>query len=199
MTLRNIKKLYSFTFAFLFFWLYIPHFIIYLVSSNRALINEDIKAAIETNKLGGLGNKLTSLLFLLHTDSYFRTVFYYRIGVACKTVLEIYRPGNKYFLIPHDVKVGGGIGYNHPFSTILQAKEIGKNFRCRNNTTIGNKNGQNPVIGDNVYLGVGAIVIGDIKIGNNVVVGAGSVVVKDVPDNAVVVGNPARVVKYINK
>ena len=39
-------------------------------------------------------------------------------------------------------------------------------------------------------------IIGDITIGNNVTIGAGAVVVKDVPDNAVVVGNPARIIKY---
>ena len=39
-------------------------------------------------------------------------------------------------------------------------------------------------------------IIGDITVGNNVTIGAGAVVVKDVPDNAVVVGNPARVIKY---
>lgn len=40
------------------------------------------------------------------------------------------------------------------------------------------------------------VIIGNVHIGNNVIIGAGSVVVKDVPDNAVVVGNPARIIKY---
>lgn len=52
------------------------------------------------------------------------------------------------------------------------------------------------MIGDNVVLCAGCIVIGKIKIGNNVCVGAGAVVTKDVPDNAVVVGNPARIISY---
>ena len=43
--------------------------------------------------------------------------------------------------------------------------------------------------------GCHVIIIGDITIGNNVTIGAGAVVVKDVPDNAVVVGNPARIIK----
>ena len=53
-----------------------------------------------------------------------------------------------------------------------------------------------PRIGDNVSVGANAVIIGPIRIGNNVTVGAGAVVVKDVPDNAVVVGNPARLIKY---
>ena len=51
-------------------------------------------------------------------------------------------------------------------------------------------------IGDNCYFGAGAIVMGPIKIGNNVTIGAGAVVTKDIPDNSVVVGNPARVISH---
>ena len=43
-------------------------------------------------------------------------------------------------------------------------------------------------------LGCHVAIIGDVSIGNNVTVGAGSVVVQDVPDNAVVVGNPAKII-----
>lgn len=39
-------------------------------------------------------------------------------------------------------------------------------------------------------------IIGNVKIGNNVMIGAGSIVTKDIPDNAVVVGNPARIINY---
>ena len=51
-------------------------------------------------------------------------------------------------------------------------------------------------VGHDVYIGYGAIVIGPVSIGNGAVIGAGSVVTKDVPPYAVVVGNPARVLKY---
>ena len=53
-------------------------------------------------------------------------------------------------------------------------------------------------IGDNCYISAGATIIGPVKIGNNVIIGAGSVVVKDIPDNVVVVGVPARIVKDNN-
>lgn len=55
-----------------------------------------------------------------------------------------------------------------------------------------------PIIGDNVTLGVNVTIIGGVTIGNNVVIGAGSVVVKDIPDNCVAVGNPCRVIKTLD-
>lgn len=53
------------------------------------------------------------------------------------------------------------------------------------------------VVGDNVWLGGGAIVCPGVSIGENTVVGAGAVVVKDLPANVVAVGNPARVVRTL--
>lgn len=50
------------------------------------------------------------------------------------------------------------------------------------------------IIGDNVFIGFGALILPNVKIGDNVVVGAGSVVIRDIPSDSVVAGNPARVV-----
>ena len=85
----------------------------------------------------------------------------------------------------------------HAFATIINADAIGDNFSFRNGTTIGSKAEGRPTIGDNVTLGVNVCIVGKIKIGNNVTVGAGSVVTKDVPDNCIVVGNPARIIKHL--
>ena len=57
----------------------------------------------------------------------------------------------------------------------------------------------NTVIGNNVFVGAGTIILPGVTIGNNVVIGAGSVVVSDIPDESVVVGNPARVVKSLSE
>ena len=54
-------------------------------------------------------------------------------------------------------------------------------------------------IGDNVWVGGGAIICPGVTIGNNTVIGAGSVVCKDIPSNVVAVGNPCRVIKDINQ
>ncbi|WP_255585616.1 DapH/DapD/GlmU-related protein [Bacteroides sp. K03] len=94
--------------------------------------------------------------------------------------------------------MGENLILDHPFSTILNAKSIGNNFRCKNNITIGNvgdDESKRPMIGNNVYVGANAVIIGSISIGDNVIVGAGAVVVKDVPSNCVIVGNPSRIIR----
>jgi maltose O-acetyltransferase len=50
------------------------------------------------------------------------------------------------------------------------------------------------IIGDNVFVGAGAIILMNVRIGNNIIIGAGSVVTKDIPDNSVVAGVPAKVI-----
>ena len=52
-----------------------------------------------------------------------------------------------------------------------------------------------PVIGNNVLIGAGAKIIGNIYIGDNVNIGANAVVISDVPDNCTVVGNPGKIIK----
>ncbi|MGL5329533.1 MAG: sugar O-acetyltransferase [Peptostreptococcaceae bacterium] len=54
-------------------------------------------------------------------------------------------------------------------------------------------------IGNNVWIGAGAVVLGGVKIGDNSVIGAGSIVTKDIPANVVAVGNPCKVIREINE
>lgn len=56
-----------------------------------------------------------------------------------------------------------------------------------------------PVLGDNVNVGAGANIIGPVHIGDNAIIGAGAVVVSDIPENAIAVGVPAKVIKMLNK
>ena len=72
--------------------------------------------------------------------------------------------------------------------TIMQHVTIGSNF-----VTKINGGGGAPVLGDNVFVGAGAKIIGPVRIGNNVKIGAGAVVVTDVPDDVVVVMHKPRI------
>src|SRR5690606_3906310 len=55
------------------------------------------------------------------------------------------------------------------------------------------------IIEDNVFIGMNSLIIKPLKIGENAIIGAGSVLTKDVPKNAVVGGNPAKIITYTNK
>ncbi len=95
-------------------------------------------------------------------------------------------------------EIGPGFKIEHWGGIYIKAK-IGKNCRISQQVVIGHiggfRGGDVPKLGDNVYVGVGAKILGDITIGNNVIVGANSVVLKDIPDNTVAAGTPAKVVK----
>jgi serine O-acetyltransferase len=98
-------------------------------------------------------------------------------------------------------KIGSGFYIGHIGAIVVNEKAvIGKNCNISQCVTIGQTNrGEKmgtPVIGDNVFIGPGAVVIGNIHIGNNVAIGANAVITKDVPDNAVVVGNPCKIISY---
>ena len=133
---------------------------------------------------------------LLAKRPYYRTVLFYRlrmIGSIYKRFYSTYR----HFQLPSykKVPIGGGIYLDHPYCTILAAVSIGRNFKTKQLVTVGNNRGGKPAIGDNVFIGAGAVVCGPIRVGDNVQIGANAVVMKNVPSNCTVIGNPAIIVR----
>ncbi|WP_069212023.1 serine O-acetyltransferase [Vibrio anguillarum] len=97
--------------------------------------------------------------------------------------------------INYRADIGPGFCIYHVFGTTFgQMVRIGSNVTIVHGVTIAGKNKCFPVIGDNVYIGCGACILGDITIGNNAIIGANAVVTKSVPDNGVVVGNPSKII-----
>lgn len=97
-----------------------------------------------------------------------------------------------------NLKVKGKLRLFHGQGLIINPNTIfGDNCTLRCNTVIGNngKDKNAPIIGDNVDIGVNSCIIGNISIGNNVIIGAGTIITKSIPDNVVVVGNPAKIIK----
>lgn len=92
---------------------------------------------------------------------------------------------------------GPGVCFCH-YGTLVVNKNarIGSNCRIHVGVNIGDFNGGAPVIGDNVYIGPGAKIFGGIVIGNNVSIGANAVVNQSFPDNVVLGGIPASIIKH---
>lgn len=170
------------------------HIILLYTHPNRTCVWMDIERFKQD--YGMNLNRLFSFVHLMKNVRPFRNLFYYRIRPFDKIIPFFYRKDPAFFLMAD--KVMPGLVLHHPFSTIINAKYIGRNCTIRHLTTLGNKNKDDnlrPTILDNVDIGSGVTIIGNVTIGNNCVIGAGAVIVKDVGDNCVVVGSPSRIIK----
>lgn len=103
--------------------------------------------------------------------------------------------------IPAETLVGPGLLVGHFGGIHVNAHvRIGSNCNLCQDVTVGISNRGDrkgvPVVGNSVYIGPGAKIFGGIRIGNHVAIGANCVVNKDVPDQAVVVGVPGRIVSF---
>lgn len=105
---------------------------------------------------------------------------------------------NKYGIYIHPNTVGKGLYIPH-FNGGIQLNCISMGDFCSvsSGVVVGNKGSQDnrAIIGNNVGLTIGCKVIGKVVLGNNVIVAPNSVVIKNIPDNAVVSGVPAKIIK----
>lgn len=92
-------------------------------------------------------------------------------------------------------KIGYAFKISHLTPMVFNWKvEFGDNCTVFQFCSVGSVTSGAAKFGNNVYIGPHASVVGEVNVGNNVTIGAGSVVTKDIPDNATVVGAPAKVI-----
>lgn len=142
------------------------------------------------------------------THPEFKVVFYYRLyskwyqngGMVKKIfskILWLINVKNSACYISPKSNIGMSLRLPHATGIVIGDNvKIGNNCIIYQNVTIGkSKSDDYPVIGNNVTIYAGSVLIGKIKIGDNVIIGANSVVNKNVQENTIVAGVPAKVIK----
>lgn len=174
----------------------IPAFLMYFKMQDKTPINEDLKKVNQPSTYLGLHRAM------YYKGNCFRNIFYARtvkLYPLLTKISKLFFP--LLFGLGIDVsdEIGGGMRVYHGNSTIVFAKSIGKNFTVYQNVTLGRgkeiDGNDIPIIGDDVIIYTGAIVVGGVHIGDRVKIGAGAVVVKDVPSDTTVVGGSVRFLK----
>ncbi len=136
--------------------------------------------------------------FLRKTAAYKGSLMYWMYKIILRHYT--YKYG---FQIPHEAEIGPGLYLGH-FGTIIVSvnAKIGKNCNLAPGVTIGRdhrgKRKGSPVIGDQVWIGTNAVIVGKVSIGNNVLIAPNSFVNFDVPDNSIVLGNPGTIIPREN-
>lgn len=118
-------------------------------------------------------------------------------GVFWKFLLRHYQIKYGFQIYP-ETQIGEGLYLGHWGALVINPKaKIGKNCNIAQGVTIGQQNrGKNegyPVIGDEVWIGPNAVIVGSVSIGNNVLIAPNAYVNFDVPENSMVMGNPGKI------
>jgi serine O-acetyltransferase len=169
----------------------------------RALIQSDIQVWGETFALTGRGESVRMLtaIRLILMFAGLRAALIHRLAYAAhraKIRIVPMIPMNVNislhgFDIPPNIEVGPRFFVPHPVGTVVMARRIGAGVTLVSAITIGMRKGSDfPVIGDDVYVGAGARILGEITIGNRAQIGANAVVLNDVPHDHVAMGVPAK-------
>jgi serine O-acetyltransferase len=108
---------------------------------------------------------------------------------------------NKLNVICGNCIIGRGAEFDRGFVLIHSTGVVingrvrgGRNVLIEHQVTIGAERNQSPILGDDVFIGAGAKIVGPVAVGSRVRIGANAVVVKDIPDDCTAVGIPARIV-----
>lgn len=165
----------------------IPHILFYF--KQKELLDKDLVKYVNKKDVN-----VFDFVSVCVFQKVYRNLFYYRIGRHLSFFISWLLPIDRSLHI-YCPFIGEGAHLEHSYSTYLNAETIGKNFFCLHLVTLGMGVDGKPSIGNNVSIFTGSIVYGNVHIGDNVRISAGTVVSKDVPDNCLVAGNPAYIIR----
>ena len=171
----------------------------YRLTDQRAVIDADVHRWVAILDLDDDERALSRLLYAFPE---FRSLFYHRLqrgnpaGVlAGRVARQLWKPVPGLDL--SGAVIGPGLFISHGQGTILAAERIGTNCFIHHGVTVGwdYRGARQPIIGDGVFIGAGAKILGAVTVGDRARIGANAVVVSDVPAGATAVGAPAHVVR----
>lgn len=169
----------------------------YRLTDQKVIIDADVERWAEVLWVADRSRMLARLLYAFPE---FRCVYYHRLSrgnpagvLAGRLASHLWRGVAGVDLSGSEI--GPGIFISHGQSTILSAERIGANLQVHQGVTVGwdYRSGRRPIIGDDVFIGAGAKILGAVTVGDGAVIGANAVVVCDVPAGATAVGIPARI------
>ena len=169
----------------------------FCLSDQKDLIDADVLRWLSAFGADGNGQGLHSLLYAFKE---FRSLAYWRLqcgnssgALLGRVMRAVWRPTPGLLISTREI--GPGLFVAHGHGTTLAAERIGSNCYVHQGVTIGwdYRSGRPPVIGDDVFIGAGAVILGAVTVGDNAKIGANAVVLSDVPAGATAVGAPHRV------
>lgn len=137
-----------------------------------------------------------SLMKLIRLMEYFRLK---KIGILANFIMRFIRVVYA-CEIPLGTQIGKNVTFKHNgLGVVVHPKTIiGDGCNIYQNVSLAGRHERGaPIIGQNVFIGAGACILGGVKIGDNAIVGANAVVINDIPNNAVVGGIPAKILKNV--
>ena len=147
--------------------------------------------------------------YISRKEKFFAKVFRKARFCKCKPIKFWYRwllykyCDRRGMKISWRTQIGKGFYVGHPYGiTINEGAIIGENVNIHKGATIGQQNRGakkgTPTIGDCVWIGINAVIVGKVTIGNDVLIAPNAYVNFDVPDHSIVLGNPAKIVSREN-
>lgn len=171
----------------------------YLLSDQQPKIDADVERWLEVLAADDGRHGLHSLLYAFGE---FRALYYHRLSCGNATAALAARLCRRWWkptptLTLSTRQIGPGLFIAHGQSTCLAAERIGRNCYVHHGVTIGwdYRGARAPVLGDDVFVGAGAAILGEVTVGDGARIGANAVVVSDVPAGATAVGSPARILE----
>lgn len=172
-------------------------------------MRKELKELIKSDFIRYYGNNKKPILWKIKDHTLFLTTiyrkahFYHLKKCPIRSIFYRYKLAKlsyKFgFNISYKTSIGYGLALTHNGTFNINASAIlGNNCNIGVNVLIGQENrGKRkgtPIIGDRVWIGANAVIVGKINIGNNVLIAPNSFVNFDVPDDSIVIGNPAKII-----